>query len=330
VDDLEDDEAVESDERRAKLKTWFMKALIPCLSEDRGEVRIVGTILHLDSVLSMCLKSPSWKSKLYKAHRSFEDFSDLLWPEMHTEERLREKRQEYIDMGDPEGYSQEYLNDPADLQNPFFRDEDFIPMDEDDEQRPKSYYVGVDFALSDQKYSDYTVMTVGGYDSKGLLHIVDERRMRTDDVAKIIDELFSVAQRYTPDMFLIEGGVIANAITPAWQIEMRKRNLYSAIHTYTPIQDKKRRAAAIQARMRVGGVRYNSQASWYEDHKNELRKFPRGERKDRVDALAWLGRGVEEFVEAPTQDELIDIAWQNEYQETYLDHDTSYYTGTGY
>ena len=50
VDDLENDEAVVNRDRREKLKRWFNGALLPCLS-DTGIVRVVGTILHLDSLL---------------------------------------------------------------------------------------------------------------------------------------------------------------------------------------------------------------------------------------------------------------------------------------
>jgi len=327
VDDLEDDEAVESVERRRKLRNWLMKALFPSISQSRGEIRVVGTILHNDSALKSLIESKAWKTKLYKAHKSFDDFSDLLWPDMWTEQKLRDKRQEYIDIGDPEGYSQEFLNDPSDLQNPFFRDEDFIPMTEDDHSRPKTYYVGCDFALSDASYSDFTVFTVGGYDSDGVLHIVDERRVRTNDTAVVIDELFSILARWNPEMYIFEGGVIANAIEPSFKLEMRKKNKWAGIHTYTPIQDKRLRAASIQQRMRSGGVRHDAEAAWFEDHKHELRKFPRGKKKDRVDAIAWLGRGIDEFMEAGTEEEEYEDEWMREYETTLLDSSSNI---TGY
>ena len=312
IDDLEDDEQVDSQERRQKLKNWLMKALFPSVSKERGDVRIVGTILHLDSALKALIDSPSWYSKLYKAHESFDDFSNLLWPSMWSEEKLKEKRQEYIDLGDPEGYSQEYLNDPSDIQNPFFRDEDFIPMNENDHVRPKTYYVGVDFALSDKTYSDFTVIVVGGYDSNGILHIVDECRLRTNDVNDIVNELFYVLNKWNPQTMIFEGGVIANAVSPAFRTEMRRRNKYVHVETYPPIQDKMLRASSIQQRMRTGAVRYDTDSGWFEDHMMELKKFPRGKKKDRVDAMAWLGRAIDEFVEAPTQDEIDDFEWEQE------------------
>jgi len=328
VDDLEDDEGVMSDDRRKKLKSWFLKALHPALSEN-GQVRMVGTILHNDSLLMNFVEDSSWESQLYKAHNSFDDFGGLLWPEMWPEQRLRLKQQTFIAAGDPEGYSQEYLNDPSDLQNPYFKETDFIPMNEDDHRVPKTYYVGVDFALSDKTHSDYTVMVVGGYDADGMLHIVDERRVRTDDTAVIIDELFSVMSRWQPDMYLFEGGVIANSLEPTFRWEMRRRNKFSTIHTYTPIQDKALRANSIQQRMRSGGVKYDMEASWFTDHMMELRAFPRGKKKDRVDAVAWLGRGVDEFVEAPTEEDLEIEAWEQQYED-YQEDENPYVSVAGY
>lgn len=326
IDDLEDDEAVMNDERRQKLLNWFLKALVPVVSREHGQIRMVGTILHEDSVLNRIMKNRAWKTRLYKAHAGFDDFSDMLWPELFTEEILRSIRQEYIDMGDPEGYSQEYLNDPSDLQNPFFSSDDFIPITEEDKKKPKTYYVGIDFALSVKKHSDYTAMVVGGYDSEGILYVEDVRRMRTDSTKDIVDEIFTLVYRYEPEYLLIEGGVIANAIIPMLWDEMTRRNKFVGIKEYVPIQDKQTRAAPIQMRMRAGGVRFDHEAAWYDAYKHEFVKFPRGAKDDQVDGTAWLGRGISEFAEAPTQEEINDAAWEEEvelYQEDQDDYDYS-------
>lgn len=330
IDDLEDDEAVMNDERRKKLLDWFMKALVPVVSKERGEIRMVGTILHEDSILNRIMQNRAWKTALYKAHEGFDDFSNLLWPEMWDEESLREKRQEYIDMGDPEGYAQEYLNDPSDIQNPTFRDEDFIPMDGDDFKVPKTYYVGVDFALSESRSADYTAIVVGGYDNLGILHIEDVRRFRTSDPQEIVEELFTVIKRYEPEYLLVEAGVIYNAVKPILYDEMTRRNVFASIQEYVPIKDKITRAAPIQNRMRAGGLRFKTETDWFEGYRHEFKKFPRGAKDDQVDATAWMGRGITEFAEAPTQEEIDDDQWQQEW-DAYNDSDDAYdYSITGY
>ena len=123
-DDLENDEIVMNEERRKKFQKWFMEALLPSRS-DSGIVRVVGTILHLDSLLENMmpplhnkmytvqepLKSYStnpramWKGVRYKAHPGFNDFSHILWESKWPEKKLRDERQKYIEAGNPEGYS---------------------------------------------------------------------------------------------------------------------------------------------------------------------------------------------------------------------------------
>ena len=107
ADDIENDESVENPDRREKFRRWFFRACKQSL-KDGGQIRVVGTILHEDSLLNRLMKNSTWKSVLYKAHESFDDFSNILWPERFPEEKLRVIRQEFTDEGDSEGYSQEY------------------------------------------------------------------------------------------------------------------------------------------------------------------------------------------------------------------------------
>lgn len=229
-DDLENDEIVLNKERRQKFKEWFFSALLPCRS-DNGIVRVVGTILHMDSLLEKLmpkvwekkntivtdLKTYSikprqgWIAVKYRAHNT--DFSKILWPEKWTKDRLKLERQRYIDMGIPEKYSQEYLNEPIDDSNAFFRMEDFLPMIQDDFKKVMTKYMAVDFAISEDDRADYTVMVAGGVDEEGVLHILDVIRARLD-AREIIEAMFAMAKRYDPDLITLEAGSIEKAIGP--------------------------------------------------------------------------------------------------------------------
>lgn len=120
-DDLENEEAVANQDRREKFRRWFYGALLPAKSQS-GKIVVVGTILHLDSLLERLMPNTAskdtvidglkiysvkerttWKSVKYKAHN--EDFSKILWPERWTEEVLKAKRQSFIDQGMPDVYS---------------------------------------------------------------------------------------------------------------------------------------------------------------------------------------------------------------------------------
>jgi hypothetical protein len=97
-DDIEDDEQVESRDRRTKFRRWFFRACKQAL-RDGGKIRGHGTILHEDSLLNRLMKNKEWNSVVYKAHEAFDDFSNILWPEKFSEERLRRIRQEFINNG---------------------------------------------------------------------------------------------------------------------------------------------------------------------------------------------------------------------------------------
>jgi len=313
-DDLENDEMVENDESRKKFRGWFFKALVPCMSRS-GHIRVVGTILHMDSLLMRLMNNKHWYSVLYKAHAGFDDFSDILWPEMWPETRLKELRDTLIEDGDPEGYSQEMLNDPMDQAQPFFRDEDFIPMSLADSEQNKLYYAGVDFAVSSSERADYTVMVVGGMDHRGILHIVDVIRFRGAD--DIVPTMIDLQQRYDIQIWKAEQGAIKHAIGPQLYQEMSVTGVGLDISDGIPAKDKRSRARPIQRMMRAGRVRFDAEASWYPALELEMRQFPKGVKKDQVDAIAWLGAGIKEFVEAESDTEQEDREWRDEMMLTF-------------
>ena len=118
-DDLENDELVESKERREKLEHWFGKAVIPSLSKD-GRLIAIGTILHYDSLLYKLLdptKYVDFYKKTYKAINSF----GALWPEHLNLEELEKIKQNYILQGQGYFFYQEYQNDPVSDENRKFK-----------------------------------------------------------------------------------------------------------------------------------------------------------------------------------------------------------------
>jgi len=301
-DDLENDEMVESETRREKFQEWFFKALIPCLSPT-GKVRIVGTILHMGAALQKLIDNNEWRGKIYKAHKSFNDFSSVLWPEQWNAETLRKKQLNYIEQGTPEYYSQEYLNDPVDQHDQYFKQEDFLEMEEEHYRSPKLYFGAVDFAISDKDKNAYTVLVVGGMDSENMLNIVNVMRFR-GNAEEIINNILLMQQRYNVEFWKMERGQISMAIQPALINTAMSRNVMLNIKDAVPTKDKRSRASSIQARMKMGGVRFDMKSSWYAGFLEELLHFPRGMFKDQVDAFSWLGIAVNELVANPTDREI--------------------------
>ena len=71
-----------------------------------------------------------------------------------------------------------------------------------------------------------------------------------------------------------------------------------------PSTDKKARARSIQARMRMGGVKFDKQADWFHTLEEEAVMFGRGKHDDQVDALSYLGLIIDKMIEGPTHKEV--------------------------
>ena len=337
-DDIEDDEQVMSKDRREKFRRWFYGALVPCLSVD-GIIRVVGTILHMDSLLERLMPefqlqtrnkhkfltveplktwtthTVAWKSIKYRAHS--DDFKYLLWSERVTEEVLREKRQQYIDQGLPDVYSQEYLNIPLDEGRAYFRRVDFLTRNEEYRKKALRYYITADLAISQQERADYSAFVVGGIDEDGIIHIVNVIRERMNAL-EIIETIFALERTYKPEVIAIEEGQIKKAIGPFLYEEMPKRGIFPHIIGVRPSVDKLTRARSIQARVRAKAVRFEKEGDWYQTFEDECLRFPRDKHDDQVDAFAYLGLILDKMIEAPTKVEIDEEQYLEEYNESGL------------
>jgi len=336
VDDLENEELTESQDRREKLKKWFYGALLPAMSDD-GWIRVVGTVMHFDSALenlmptsesgviessdelSIVGRTGSWVSAKFRAHNG--DFSQILWPDKFSAERLKAIRTDYATQGIPEVYGMEYLNDPIDHTTAYFKREDFLRGKVPERGR---YYAAIDFAISQKERADYTVIAVACVDEHEKLYVVDIRRGRWDAI-EILEQMFSVQKRYSPDLFVAEAGAIEKALGPFLRAEMLRRNEFINLRPETPTKDKQSRARSLQARMRAGGVTF-CEGDWYDDLFNEMTRFPKGPNDDQVDALAWIGLISDQLIEAPTAKETED----EEYELEFGSYQTGRSAVTGY
>jgi len=342
-DDIENDELVMNKDRREKMRKWFYSALLPCVSS-KGIVRVVGTILHMDSLLERLMPKPhdkwthqdplklwsegrrnGWRSVKYRAHT--DDFSQVLWPEKHSEESLRQKRNEYSGMGMPDVYSQEYLNIPLDETKALFKRSDMLDRTDEDRVLKLKIYITVDLAISEAERADFSVFLIAGIDENRTIHILDVIRERLDG-REIVDTLINLQRIYDPFAFGIEEMQVSKSIGPFLREEMIRENQYLSIYSLKHGgKDKITRCRSIQARLRAKTIKFEKKGEWYPDFEDELIRFPRDVHDDQVDAFAYLGLLLDKLIEAPTKAEQEDEEYADE-------HATEQYIGrnrtTGY
>jgi predicted phage terminase large subunit-like protein len=252
----------------------------------------------------------------YRAHT--EDFDDILWPAMYDAEWFINKRQDFVNQGLPDVYSQEYLNEPIDESVAFFKRGDFIAMNQEDKKARMHYYVAVDLAIDSKQTADYSVFVIAGVDENKTLHIKNVIRDRLDG-REIVDTLLAIQKTWDPELVGIEEMQVSKAIGPFLREEMQKTGVYlNLIPLKHQGKDKMSRARSIQARMRAHGVKFDKSGDWYIKFEDELAKFPRAQRDDQVDAFAYMGMMLDSLVEAPTQDEIDEDEYLDELRESEL------------
>tara|TARA_R110000868_G_scaffold304180_4_gene564711 strand:- start:1493 stop:2968 length:1476 start_codon:yes stop_codon:yes gene_type:complete len=309
-DDMEDDEQVENADRRVKFRRWFFRAAKQALSKS-GKIRVHGTILHDDSLLSRLRRNRTWKHLFYKAHLGFDDFSEILWPERWSEQQLRDRRQEFIEDGDSAGYSQEFLNDPLDHSDAFLKKVDFLPMRDEDYDAEKVVCIASDFAVSKADKANRTSFTVGGKDVNNILHFIDQRVGRWDP-QEWIEEMFSLQKRYNPEVFWVEDGVIWKAVKSMIYREMLVRDITINFEAVPSVKDKGTRGRSYQRRMRAGQCRFDKRSEWYPGFEAENLRFTGSAAAtldDQFDSAALLSRGFDTFTHVEKEDFFDDEEW---------------------
>ena len=305
-DDMEEDEQVENEDRRRKFRRWVMRALLPLVRRE-GRIRWHGTILHEDAMLARIMKDSTWLSGFYQAHRAFDDFSEILWPQLWSESRLRDLRQSYIEQNDPSGYSQEMLNDPFDNSEAYLRRADFLPMSAEDHLVSKRICIGCDFAVSKSAKANKTSFTVGGLDFANLIHILDERVGKWDTL-EWIEKMFELQEIYDPVAFFVEDGVIWKSIAPTLYQEMQRRNRWLNCQALASTRDKATRGRPLQKHHRARAMRFAKEELWYVEYESELLRFTEygdAVMDDRFDSTAILVRGFEGMTELD-EDEFLE------------------------
>lgn len=337
VDDLENDELVMNQDRREKLRRWFFGALMPCRSP-KGKIRMWGTVLHLDSLLNRLMPKPhekgyietplkvtldekykySWKPILFRAHDP--KMEEILWEDRFSKEYWRIEREKYASEGALDLYAQEYLNNPIDESIAFFKKGDFLPITDEDRSKSLNYYCTIDFAISTDTRSDYTVFCIAGVDENKIIHIKNIIRDRMDG-KEIVDTIINLQRIYNFEAIGIEEMMISKSIGPFLREEMINTGVFpSIIQLKHKGKDKVQRARSIQARMRAKTVKFDKKADWYPVFEDELITFPRGRHDDQVDAFAWMGMLLDYITASATKEEIEEQEYLEELHDSGLQY----------
>ena len=314
IDDLENDEQVETDAQRQKLFNWFMKALIP-VGNPTTDFVYIGTVLHYESLLQKLLTLPAfsmWNRQRYQAVQHFSEsplwddwerlMSDENDPEagekayafylQHRAEMLEGVKalwsdsapDYYLNMmelrfADPSSFASEYQNEPIDPSNAEFPPEwfDFYY----DLPEIVSVYGACDPSLGKNK-SDRAAIVWAGKDQNGFLYIleVDMGRYKPD---RLIELIIAGSMRYQSKLRAV---VIETVQFQAmFKDEVAKRGLNAGVQIPIVEFDSK-----VEKELRLRGLIPRIKNKYIKFRKdqmmlvNEFLRFPKGS-DDGMDAV---------------------------------------------
>lgn len=317
-DDLENDEAVQSAERRRKLKNWVIRGVIPALSPD-GCIILIGTVLHRDSVLSNILDKKdefaSWDSRKYSA--IIEDKS--LWPDRFPVENLRRMRDDpsYDHYIGPLAFAQEMMNTPLSEQDVIFQpswlsirynlqeqlnkwhaEHPEVPSNEVLKQYMSATFslipASVDPAISEKQKADWWAMATLGIakacpicenNPSGHIFLLDMERIKEKNPNNQVATIINSYRQWKQDKIKIESVSYQAGL---YQLTMQKgaeENLYPPVRAYRPDRDKVRRGIIFSAVVAGSMFHLRTDHPLFQAIYDEFIEFPQGEHDDMVDAI---------------------------------------------
>jgi len=311
VDDLyKDFEEARSKAYRDQTWNWFVNVAMTRLMKRRlsdgrmsnAKVLVVMTRWHSDDIIGRLTdprndnyigdsEASQWKIIRLPAFAEDNDPlgrkpGELLWPERFDERRLRSQRNL-----NPLTFEALYQQRPTVADGVLFRRETFQFYDKLPENL--RFYAASDHAVGTNQRNDPSCLIKVGVDAQDNIYIVDAdwRRMPTDVAVEAMLTMAGGSMR--PLLWWAERGHISKSIGPFLRKRMQETSTYINLVEVTPATDKEQRAQSIAARVAMGKVYFPRNAVWTERAVNELLAFPNGNHDDFVDALAYIGLGLE-------------------------------------
>lgn len=167
-DDIEEDMRTLNPELRVKDQNKLNKVIIPSL-DINGRFKFFGTLLHIDSLLMKKIRQ--YNGKIFTACDS--NLNNILWEDRFTREKLQAIKRDIGSIA----FSQEYLNNPVDVENTLIKPEwikscydDTISLDEASKLPFSDKVMGADFAFSDRVTADKSAyVSIGMYQDKKVI-----------------------------------------------------------------------------------------------------------------------------------------------------------------
>lgn len=263
-------------------KTNQAWALSLALGRDGGYERYVGTFYADGDTYNHMIEQEAGIPRIYPATDNGLPSGK---PVLFSQEYLDTKKK-----GGSYDFSCQYLCDPVPDDSAYFSREDFNWYDS--LPRDLKMYGASDCGLKEGD-GDPTELAIGGMDAKEDFYLVD---WWTGQVSMDvwIEEMLNLVQMYKPHKWGSESGQIRRACEPFLAKAMRRRKLWVQMEWFPAIADKPTMARSFQAMAKTGRV-FLPRKKWAEDLVEQLIRFPKSRRDDKVDVCGIFGRLIDQM-----------------------------------
>lgn len=303
IDDLyKDFEEARSQTIRDQAWNWFTKV---AMTRRMGKKLVVITMTrwHSDDIVGRitdpenpcynAVEAKKWKIIRLPAIAEEDDplgraEGEVLWPERFDMDFLQSQQRL-----DAMGFAALYQQRPTVADGVLFRRETIQMYQPDELPADLRIYCASDHAVATGQRNDYTVMFKVGVDRQNNIWVLDCFRAKVSSDKAVEAMLAMASGKDRPLLWWAERGHISKSIGPFLRKRMLETGTYINIVEVTPATDKEQRAQSIVARVAMGKVYFPAGKLWTEKVINEMLAFPNGLHDDAVDALAYIGLGLQ-------------------------------------
>lgn len=231
LDDLISDEDARSDTVIAAVESTINKAVNFALHPTKSKIVWSGTPFNARDPLYKAVESGAWKVNVFPVCNQFpcspEDFRGA-WESRFPYSYVKKQYDFALAQGKIADFNQELMLRIMSEEDRLIEDGDILWYERSTLLANKSrfnFYITTDFATSEKQSADYSVISVWAINNKGFMFLVDGvcKRQTMD---KNIDDLFRLAQIYSPQQVGIEVSGQQGGFIPWIQGQMLDRNSY--------------------------------------------------------------------------------------------------------
>jgi phage terminase large subunit-like protein len=277
VDDIEDDEAVQTPERREKLWRWLITALWNVGGFQGCDKIVIGTPLHNDCVLRR-LSRDGWD---YLRRPALEDGRPL-WPGAWSLEALDLRKREIGSLA----FAQEFLLQPLDEGAHPFRREWFQFYDPTAPRDGWDVVAFVDPAIGQKKGSDWFVASVVAVSHPGArleMRLLEQWSGKLS-VAQQVERIAHIARTWRPSQIGVETNAYQDSLRQLVQEHFRRTSVYAEVIPITSHAQKNVRIRKLSPAVEFGDLRFD--AAQHGDLIAHMCDYPSVTHDDFEDSLA--------------------------------------------